>query len=714
LFLGQTQTFSATVTGTSNTSVTWSVNGIAGGNAAVGTISTTGQYAAPQILPSPASVTVRATSQADPLASGSSAASLKSDVIVNVSPNSATLPAGSTQTFSAIVTGSGNPNPSVAWSVNGIGGGNATVGTITSTGADAAMYTAPGTPPSPPAIMVTATSVADPSRAASASLTIQCGAPNGISPASASVALAQTQPFVATLCVPPGTAILWEVNGITGGNSSLGTVTNTNGNAATYTAPASPPPTNPVTVRATSQTIPPQSVSAAVTVVSQVAVSISPSSATVPVSHRASFKATVTNAPTTAVQWTVNGIPNGNSVAGQICLPGSNPCAAPAAPISGSVDYLAPASPPAQNPVALVATSLADPTRTASAAVTVVPPLQVSVSISPPYAFLAPGGKPGSTQLFTASLTGTTNQAVLWTVASAVAGQGCSGAACGTVGADGLYTAPASAPSPNAIAVTATSQEDSMQSATAVVALTSGPAIETVLPSSVMAGAAGSFTLAVAGLNFVPGIGSSASFLSINGIPRTTTCPSATRCNTALSPGDVSAAGTLRLQVQNPGSPGALSNPVPLVVVPFTTNEDVIPLSSAQPSASGKDVIVVEPTNAGATSSSINVDFIGFVTGGNSCSAQGSPLFLTRPASGSATFSLCVHGNGLDPSFTYEFSGPSPNDMFVTATSLAGLFPNLMQLDVTITSATLPGPRTLFLTTPANDKTAASGMLEVK
>jgi hypothetical protein len=680
----------------------------------VGTISATGQYAAPQFLPSPASVTVRATSQADPSATGSSAVSLQSDVIVNVSPNSATLPAGSTQSFSATVTSSGNPNPSVAWSVNGIAGGNATIGTITSSGSNAAMYTAPGTPPSPPAITVTATSVADPSRAASASLTILCGAPNGISPALASVALAQTQPFVATLCVPPGTATLWDVNGITGGNASLGTVTNTNGTAATYTAPASLPATNPATVRATSQTTPPQSVSAVVRVVSQVTVSISPSSATVLVNHRASFNAIVTNAPTTAVQWTVNGSPNGSSAAGQICLPGSNPCAAPAAPVSGSVDYLAPASPPAQNPVTLMTTSVADSTRTASAAATVVPPLQVSVSISPPYAFLAVGGKPGSTQVFTASLTGATNQAVVWTVASAVAGQGCSGAACGTVGADGLYTAPVSAPSPNAIAVTATSQDDPAQSATAVVALTSGPLIETVLPSSLMAGVAGSFTLAVAGLNFVPGSGGSASVLSINGIPRTTTCPSATRCNTVLSPSDVSAAGTLRLQVQNPGSPGALSNPVPLVVVPFTATEDVISLSSAQPSAAGKDVIVVEPASAGATASSINVDFVGFVTGGNSCSAQGSPLFLTRPASGSATFSLCVHGNGLDPTFTYEFSGPSPNDIFITTTSLAGLFPNLIQLDVTITSATLPGPRTLFLTMPSNDKAAASGMLEVK
>jgi hypothetical protein len=55
-----TQTFTATVTGSSNTNVTWSVNGIAGGNATLGTISAAGLYTAPNNLPAP---TFRASSR---------------------------------------------------------------------------------------------------------------------------------------------------------------------------------------------------------------------------------------------------------------------------------------------------------------------------------------------------------------------------------------------------------------------------------------------------------------------------------------------------------------------------------------------------------------------------------------------------------------------------------------------------------------------------
>ena len=66
---GAAQNFAASVSGASNTAVTWSVNGIAGGNATVGTISSSGAYTAPAAVPSPATVTVRATSVASTSAS---------------------------------------------------------------------------------------------------------------------------------------------------------------------------------------------------------------------------------------------------------------------------------------------------------------------------------------------------------------------------------------------------------------------------------------------------------------------------------------------------------------------------------------------------------------------------------------------------------------------------------------------------------------------
>src|SRR5207244_841309 len=62
---GGTQQFTATVQNTSNTAVTWQVNGVTGGNATVGTISSSGLYTAPGVVPNPATVTVTAVSQAD-------------------------------------------------------------------------------------------------------------------------------------------------------------------------------------------------------------------------------------------------------------------------------------------------------------------------------------------------------------------------------------------------------------------------------------------------------------------------------------------------------------------------------------------------------------------------------------------------------------------------------------------------------------------------
>src|SRR6266849_379516 len=51
LLLGNAQTFTAAVTGTTNTTVSWSVNAIAGGNPAIGTITASGVYTAPVDLP---------------------------------------------------------------------------------------------------------------------------------------------------------------------------------------------------------------------------------------------------------------------------------------------------------------------------------------------------------------------------------------------------------------------------------------------------------------------------------------------------------------------------------------------------------------------------------------------------------------------------------------------------------------------------------------
>ncbi len=71
-----TRQFTAAVQGTSNTAVTWKVNDIAGGDGAVGTISQTGLYKAPNSVPNPATVRVRVTSVADPAKSATASVTI--------------------------------------------------------------------------------------------------------------------------------------------------------------------------------------------------------------------------------------------------------------------------------------------------------------------------------------------------------------------------------------------------------------------------------------------------------------------------------------------------------------------------------------------------------------------------------------------------------------------------------------------------------------
>lgn len=162
--------FTATVSGTSNTAVTWDVNGIVGGNSSVGFIdSISGLYTAPHAPPSPATVTVRATSASTPTANGTASVTVVNPappVSITISPTSARVRVNRTRQFTATVSNSSNT--SVVWRVNGVTGGNGTVGTISTSG----VYRAPGSVPNPAIVTVSATSVADPTKQANAAVTV--------------------------------------------------------------------------------------------------------------------------------------------------------------------------------------------------------------------------------------------------------------------------------------------------------------------------------------------------------------------------------------------------------------------------------------------------------------------------------------------------------------------------------------------------------------
>lgn len=283
LFLGQTQAFQASVTGATDASVSWRVNGVPGGNATAGTISASGTYTAPAELTSPASVTIEAVSNAQSTASASATVDLKDDIVVTVTPSPVSLLAGGAQVLTASVSGTGNPATGVTWSVNGIAGGNSTVGTIVPNGANTAVYTAPSVPPSPATVNVMATSVADTTKSGSASVTITCAATNSITPPSASVGLELTQAYSASFCLAAGAAVAWDVNGVVGGNSALGTIASTGVNTAMYAGPIDLPAPNPATIHATANLAAGGTGTAAatVTVVSTVGISVSPGTATV-------------------------------------------------------------------------------------------------------------------------------------------------------------------------------------------------------------------------------------------------------------------------------------------------------------------------------------------------------------------------------------------------------------------------------------------------
>jgi uncharacterized protein (DUF1800 family) len=91
---GETQQFSASLQGSTAGGFAWSVNGVAGGNGTIGTISSSGLYTAPGSAPSPNTVNIQATSITDPNASGTSAVSLLNAVPILTDINPRTIGVG--------------------------------------------------------------------------------------------------------------------------------------------------------------------------------------------------------------------------------------------------------------------------------------------------------------------------------------------------------------------------------------------------------------------------------------------------------------------------------------------------------------------------------------------------------------------------------------------------------------------------------------------
>jgi len=242
------------------------------------------------------------------------------------------------------------------------------------------------------------------------------------------------------------------------------------------------------------------------------------------------------------------------------------------------------------------------------------------VSVQPANVTLAPLAVQG----FSATVGGANNQSVVWPVqGTACAG----GAVCGSITSTGVYSAPASAPSPNSIQVIAVSSDDPSQSGTANVAISTGANILAIHPASVYAGAADGFTLRVDGSGFAgttPGPGSA---LLISGVARIAACSATTECTVPITAADVVTVGNVTVQVQNPD--GTSSNAVSLVVATPNIFDDVISLTSVAPTALAQDITVVEAATVGVSLPGDDVDLnlaaLGsFSVANNSCALAGN------------------------------------------------------------------------------------------
>ncbi len=356
-------------------------------------------------------VAVTATSQADPTKSASSTITL-APVSVSVAPASGTLYIGQTEQFSATVMNTSNTG--VSWSLN------PPAGTISAAG----LYTAPASIASQQTVAITATSLADPTKSASVSITL-VPVTVSVGPGSTTLFVRQTQAFVATVGNSPDQTVTWSISPAGTGTISASGV---------YTAPASIATQQMVTITATSNADVSKSATATVTLL-PVMVSVAPTSASLIIGQSQAFTATVANATNTGVTWSTSPAGVGAITAGGV--------------------YTAPASIATQQTVTITATSQADSTKSASVSVTLNP---VVMTVGPATTTLSAS----QTQQFSASVTNAPDTSVTWSI---------SPAGTGTISAAGLYTAPATIFDQTTATVTATSVADPSKSATATLTL---------------------------------------------------------------------------------------------------------------------------------------------------------------------------------------------------------------------------------------------------
>lgn len=191
-------------------------------------------------------------------------------ISVALSPQApSSIDTGSTASLIAVVSND-NANAGVKWSVScggsqcgGFSAGSTPSGTATK-------FAAPGSVPNPATVTVTATSVTDATKSASA--VIKIAAPSGpisvtINTPPTSVAAGATASLTATVSNDDANAgVTWTISCGSAQCGSFNPVNTPSGTATTYSAPSAPPSPATVTVTATSVTDSTKSASASITI----------------------------------------------------------------------------------------------------------------------------------------------------------------------------------------------------------------------------------------------------------------------------------------------------------------------------------------------------------------------------------------------------------------------------------------------------------------
>jgi len=341
-----------------------------------------------------------------------------------------------------------------------------------------------------------------------------------VSPGSSTVRAGDTQQFTAKVTAAMDQTVVWSVNGVMGGNSTVGTIST----AGLYKAPAALPTPDSVSIEATSSSDKTLSGKVMVMLENPVPTVTAVSPTAVPVGN---FTLTITGSKFVngaKVMFAGQTLTTKFVSATQLTATGTTTSAQNGTSVQVSV----------VNP---------DPGSITSSTIMVkVGASGIVVRLSPPRANL----RPGETVQFKATITGTTNPNVVWKVNSAPGGN----TTVGTISTTGLYTAPAGLTG-STVTIGAPSVEDpqSNNAPSFVTLLSNLPVVTAALPAPLPVG---NFTIAVSGTNFLNG-----AQVIFDGVMLPTTFVSATSLSAS---GNAASAGTIPLQVINPGAGSPTSN----------------------------------------------------------------------------------------------------------------------------------------------------------